>query len=100
MRRTTIGSRWSTPRRQYSGTWPQNPWINVASSSSQAGREAAANATAIVVTESAADRERAAPSHSTIPLHDDGTKDRQQKAAIKAWEDEGGSIRTDGNVRR
>ena len=72
MRHTTTKSRWHTPRRPYSGDWRQNPWINATDSSSQARSEAA----------------------------DDITQDRQQKAAIRIWEDEGGSIRTDGNVRR
>jgi hypothetical protein len=72
MRRTTIESRWNTPRRQYSGNWHENPWINATSGSSQARVEVA----------------------------DHDTQDRQQqKAAIRIWEDEGGSIRTDGNVR-
>jgi hypothetical protein len=71
MRLTTIGRR-NGQRRQYSGNWRQNPWINAANSSSQARVEAA----------------------------DDDTQDRQQKAAIRVWEDEGGSIRTDGSVRR
>lgn len=72
MRHTIFKSRWHTPRRPYSGDWPQNPWINATASRSQARSEAA----------------------------DDITQDRQQKAAIRVWEDEGGSIRTDGNVRR
>jgi hypothetical protein len=72
MRRITDGSRWSTPRQQYSGSWSQNPWINATSRNSQARREAAG----------------------------DDTQDWQQKAAIGVWEDEGGSILTDCNVRR
>ena len=72
MRRITLGSRWSTPRQQYSGNWSQNPWINATSGNSQARSEAA----------------------------DDGTHERQHKTAIGVWEDEGGSILTDCNVRR
>ncbi len=71
MRHIVIKSRWHTPRRPYAGQWPQNPWINAADSSSQARADAG----------------------------DGITQDRQQKAAIRIWEDEGGSIRTDGNVR-
>ena len=72
MRHTTIKGHWNTPRRTYSGDWRQNPWINARDSSSQARSEAA----------------------------DDATLDGQQKAAIRTWEDEGGSIRTGGHVRR
>ncbi len=72
MRLTKIRSRWHTPRRHYSGTWRQNPWINATIGSSQARGETT----------------------------DDDTQDRQQKAAIRTWEDEGGSIRSDGKVRR
>ena len=72
MRHTIFKSRWHTPRRSYSGNWRQNPWINATDGSSQAHVEAPA------------------------PI----TQDRQQKAAIRTWEDEGGSIRTDGNVLR
>lgn len=72
MRHTAIKSRWHTQRRQYSGNWRQNPWINATIGSSPARVEAA----------------------------DDILQDPQQKAALRTWEDEGGSIRTDGNVRR
>jgi hypothetical protein len=72
MRRITLGSRWSTPRQQYSGNWSQNPWINAVSRNSQARSEAAGHA----------------------------TQDWQQQAAIGVWEDDGGSIRTDCDVRR
>ena len=71
MRHTTIKSRWHTPRRAYTGDWRQNPWISATDNRSQARSEAA----------------------------DGMTQDRQQKAAITTWEDEGGSIRTDGNLR-
>ncbi|WP_218042726.1 hypothetical protein [Steroidobacter gossypii] len=98
MSRTTIRSRWSTPRRQYSGTWRQNPWIN-ACRNSRGGSEAA-NAAATVVSEPAAHREHAGSPLSPSSLHDGGTQDGLQKAAIKTWEDEGGSIRTEGDVRR
>jgi hypothetical protein len=72
MRHTLFKSRWHTPRRPYSGDWRNNPWINAKDTSSPA----------------------------RIEIADVITQDRQQKAAIKVWEDEGGSIRTDGNVRR
>jgi len=96
MRRTTIQSRWNAPRRQYSGNWRHNPWIDAPGSSSRASSGAAGNVTTSVVADSAADRERAALSHSTTSVHDD----RQQKAARSIWEDEGGSTRTDSDVRR
>ena len=72
MRHTIITSRWHTPRRPYSADWRHNPWINATDSRSQARVEAA----------------------------DDMTQDRQHRAALRIWEDEGGSIRTDGHVCR
>ena len=72
MRHTLLKSRWHTPRRQYSGDWRQNPWIHATDSSAQIGVEAP----------------------------DELTQDRQRNAAIRVWEDEGGSIGTHGNVRR
>lgn len=71
MRNTIFKGRWNTPRRPYSGDWRQNPWINATDHSSPARIEAA----------------------------DHITQDRLQKAAITTWEDEGGSIRTEGNLR-
>jgi hypothetical protein len=70
MHRTTIASRWVTPQRQYTGGWRQNPWIN------------------------------AALSRLTAPLHGDGTEQRQQKAALRAWENEGGSLGAHRSIRR
>ena len=72
MRHTLLKSPWHTLRRPYSGDWRHNPWINAKDNSSPA----------------------------RIEVADAITQDRQQKAAIRIWEDEGGSIRTDGNVRR
>lgn len=72
MRHTIVKSRWHTQRRPYSGDWRQNPWISATDRSLQPRVEAP---------------------HEL-------TQDRQQKAAIKTWEDEGGSIRTDGDVLR
>lgn len=72
MRDTDIKSRWHTPHPQYSGQWLQNPWINATNGASQVRQEAA----------------------------DADTQERQHKAAIRTWEDEGGSIRTDGAVPR
>jgi hypothetical protein len=71
MRNTIFKSRWHTPRRPYSGDWRQNPWVNATDQSSPARIEAP----------------------------DDINQDRQQKAAVTTWEDEGGSIRTEGNLR-
>jgi hypothetical protein len=73
MRHTLFKSRWHTPRRPYSGDWRHNPWINNAQDNSSPAR---------------------------IGVADDITQERQQKAAIRVWEDEGGSIRTDGPVLR
>lgn len=62
MRRTTTASRWATPHRRYTGGWRQNPWIN------------------------------AAVPGSSASVRDDGTEERQLKAAMRAWENEGGSL--------
>lgn len=70
--RHTIQSRWHTPRKPYSGDWRHNPWIKDTDNSSPA----------------------------RIEVADQPAPDRQQKAAIIIWEDEGGSIGTDGHVRR
>ena len=72
MRHTIVNGRWHTPRRPYSGDWRQNPWINATDNRLQARLEAP----------------------------DALSQERQQKAAIRTWEDEGGSIRTDGDVLR
>jgi hypothetical protein len=71
MRNTIFKSGLNTPRPPYSGNWRQNPWIKAPNGSSQAHVAVAA----------------------------DITQDRQQKAAITTWEDEGGSIRTEGKLR-
>lgn len=68
MRLTTIGSRWAAQRRQYAGGWRRNPWINAALGSSQSESET------------------------------DGSQDRQQKAAIRIWENEGGSLDTHRSI--
>lgn len=69
MPRTPIGSRWNTPGRRYAGNWRHNPWINAA--------------------------------HGDLPIespgshhcqHNDNQQDRQQRAAVRAWENEGGSL--------
>lgn len=70
MRRSTIGSRWATPQQRYTGCWRQNPWIN------------------------------ATLSHATPSLHDDGAEERQQKAAMRVWEDEGGSLDAHRRINR
>jgi hypothetical protein len=72
MRYTLFNTHWHTSRRPYSGDWRHNPWINAKDNGSPARAEVA----------------------------EEMTQDRQQKAAIKTWEDEGGSIRTDGHVLR
>ena len=63
MRRYKIGSRWATPSRQYTGAWRRNPWINALS-----------RATAWAFNDGS------------------GSADSQLQAAIRVWEDEGGSL--------
>lgn len=70
MHRPMIGSRWTTPSRRYAGSWRQNPWI-----------------TATLL-------------RSTPSPHEDNTEDRQQKAAVTAWENEGGSLDAHRSIRR
>lgn len=64
MSRTTIGSRWNTPGRHYAGGWRQNPWINAMRIALEARHEPKDNA------------------------------DWQQRAAVRTWENEGGSLGT------
>jgi hypothetical protein len=71
MRRLTIKNGWSTPRLHYSGTWQQNPWLS------------ATNMKA---------RSRNAISNAEV-------QKRQQQAAIRIWESEGGRIDADDSVR-
>ncbi len=80
MRRTTIGNRWNTPGRRYAGGWRQNPWINALCNPLHARSETADRSTASVDADSAADRRQ------------DSSQDRQQKAAVRTWENEGGSL--------
>ncbi len=75
MRRTTIGSRWITPGRRYSGAWRQNPWINAMSNTLHTRSE----------TESGSAEDRK-------PAGQPGPDDRQQRAAVRTWENEGGSL--------
>ena len=68
MPRTTIGSRWVTPSRRYTGSWRDNPWINAtlgisSHDSLQAPREAV-----------------------------DARQDRQGSCEVITWENEGGSL--------
>jgi hypothetical protein len=92
MRSTKVGSRWTTPRQHYRGSWQQNPWINAARSASQARSETDGGSTASLVAECAADRERAVLSGSVTSQHNDGIQQRQQKAAMRTWENEGGRV--------
>ena len=93
MRDSKIGSRWLVPRRQYSGSWHQNPWINSAS------RDAIARSAALRA-ESLLDYERAAPPDSSSAEVHDAVENRQQKAAIRTWENEGGNTGTYPSVLR
>lgn len=84
MRRTSIGSRWHTPGQRYAGGWRQNPWINAMCS--------ALHARSATESSSAADREAAGQPGSVTSQHNDGNLDRQQRAAVRTWENEGGSL--------
>ncbi|WP_414717624.1 OmpA family protein [Steroidobacter sp.] len=73
---STIGTRWVTPGRRYAG-WRQNPWIN-----------AMCNARSETESSSAADRK---------PADQPGPDDRQQRAAVRTWENEGASLGANTN---
>ena len=62
----TIGSRWNTPRRRYTGGWRQNPWINAVHVALHAG--------------------------SNTLERNDSHQDGQQTVALGTWENEGGSL--------
>lgn len=74
MSRSTNGSRWSTPGRRYAGGWRENPWINAMCNAVHARSETGDVASASADADSAADQ--------------------QQRAAVKTWENEGGSLDT------
>ncbi|GFE85194.1 hypothetical protein [Steroidobacter agaridevorans] len=74
MRRTTIGSRWNTPGRRYAGGWRQNPWINAMCNALHVRNE----------TDGACSDRKLADQP--------GPDDRQQRAAVRIWENEGGSL--------
>ena len=95
-----IGSRWLIPRRQYSGSWKQNPWINVASRDALARNAALGAQTVSVSAECFVDSERAAaPNRSSTDVYD-AIENRQQKSAIRTWENEGGNTGSHPSVRR
>ena len=71
MRRATTKSRWHTPHAQFSGKWRHNPWINSINGS-----------------------------HARLETLDIAAQDRQQQAAMRVWEDDGGSISSHGDVLR
>ncbi len=80
MSRTTIGSRWQMLNQRYRGGWHQNPWINAVFSAAHAGGESDG-------------------SLATARRNDDNQA-RQQKAAVRAWENEGGSLDTHQSMCR
>lgn len=63
--RHPIGSRWTPPSRRYSGGWRQNPWINAMFGALHAQHEATDSSTASIATDC---------------------------AAVRTWENEGGSL--------
>lgn len=69
MRPLSIAHRWLRQRSANARPWRQNPWISSSSDTLQP--------------------------HARGDVAEKG----QQKKAIGTWEDEGGSIRTDGRVR-
>lgn len=70
MRPFSIAHRWLERRSAKSLPWRQNPWIS-------------------------------SPSSTPQPRDNVNVAEKsQQKKAIGTWEDEGGSVRTDGRVRR
>jgi len=80
MRRTTIGNRWTTPSRRYAGGWRHNPWINAVCNALHGRSETEGSSTAPIDADAAASQ------------HDDRNPDRQQRAAVRTWENEGGSL--------
>jgi hypothetical protein len=92
MRRPSIGSRWSTPDRRYTGSWRQNPWINAVCVALQGRSEAGGSSTASTDAATAADREPAGQPGSDTSRRNDSNQDRQQRAAVRTWENEGGSL--------
>jgi hypothetical protein len=85
MRRTTIGGRWHIPGRRYAGGGRRNPWINAMCNALHPGSETGSSSTAPVDVCSATER---------TPTDQPGPDDRQQKAAVRIWENEGGSLGT------
>lgn len=91
MRLTTIGSRWARANGRYKGGWRHNPWINAVYVATQ-GRETNGGEITSVDAETAADREIPVPPGLDNSSRNDDTKDPEQKAATKNWENEGGSL--------
>lgn len=88
MRRTSIKSRWSTPSHRYAGGWRLNPWINAVCSPLHARNEAGDSSTASIDPDCAA-REQAGQTGSGAPQRRDN---QEQRAAVRTWENEGGSL--------
>lgn len=93
MRRITIGSRWTRANGRYKGGWRHNPWINAIYGASQ-GRETDGGSIASVDEETAAHPEIPVPAGLDNSNCDDDTRDPEQKAATKDWENEGGRLGT------
>jgi hypothetical protein len=90
MRRTFIGSRWTTLGHRYAGGWRQNPWINAVCTPLHTGNEAGDSSTGSIDIDSAAEREPAGQTGpSTSQRHD---SNQEQRAAVRTWENEGGSL--------
>lgn len=90
MRRTTIGSRWNTPGRRYTGGWRQNPWINAVYIALQARSETDGSSCVSIDADAVADRRHGGEPDTS--QHNDSNRDRQQRAAVRTWENEGGSL--------
>jgi hypothetical protein len=81
VRQITIGNRLTQRRQRFSGPWSPNPWTNllfVGPPTARRGDSGCIQAEATL--------------DSTTTLPEDCERRRQQKAAISAWEDEGGSL--------
>ncbi len=72
MRRAKSTSRWSVPGPRYKGGWHGNPWIDAVFSASQVRGETDGS--------------------PATPARIDGIQERQHWAAMKIWENEGGSL--------
>jgi hypothetical protein len=88
--RIPLGSRWNSPGRRYAGNWRHNPWINAAHGTLQ-DRGDTGGGTAVDAASADVQQPIHAPG-SNPSQHHDNPQDQQQRAAVRAWENEGGNL--------